>query len=263
MNSKISPASAAEARDEIRNYIVEELDCQPGIVHTKVVFNNALPWVDGHQHVCYLVEWTAGLANGVALAGPYTYNLPELSLGDTRQLGGANEWRQQLLNLYAGCEIAASARLAQPLVDVPDPKRTEFLVEALQDPTSPRIAVGCSVREFLRVGTDEYYILNGNWVHNPHFSYSPTFGFKPRRENTLLELPAPEEIRLVPHQFLQPVPLEAPEGGAFYGEESRFIMVKNGQVVELMASAMTRTVLDKVAMYHLLGQENGPFAIRR
>lgn len=262
MNLNVSPASAAEARDEIRNYVVEQLECPASAVHTKVIFNSMLPWVDGRQQNCYLVEWTAGLANGVALAGPYTYNLPELNLGEARQLGNINEWRQQLLNVYAGCEIATSTRLRQPLVDVPDPKRTELLLAALQSPRAPRIAIGCSVRDFLRVGTDEYYVFSGNWVHNPHYSYSPTFGFKPRRDDPTLELPEPEQIRLTPHQFLQPVP-PVGEDGALPGEESRFIMIKNGQVVEYTASPMARPILDKVAMYYFLGQDLGPFAIKR
>lgn len=262
MNITSSPASAAEARDEVRNYLVEQLECAPSVVHTKVLFNSSLPWIDGRQHVCYLVEWTAGLANGVAIAGPYTYTLPELNLGEARLLGTINEWRQQLLNLYAGCEIATSARLQQPFVDVSDPKRTELLLAALQNPAAPRIAIRCSVREFLRVGTDEYYIFNGDWVHNPNYSYSPTFGFKPRQANTTLELPEHDQIKIVPHQFLQPVPAVG-DDGAFPGETCGFIMVKNGQVIDLTAAPSAKPILDRVAMYYFLGQELGPFAIKR
>jgi hypothetical protein len=263
MNTKHSPVSAAEARDEIRNYIAAELERPVTDVQAKVVFNMNLPWVDGAVQPCYLVEWFAGLRNGVAIAGPYTYNLPELNVGEARQLGSVNEWRQQLLNLYAGCEIATRARLTQPFADQPDPTRTRLLLEALQNRKAPRFVIRCSVREFLRVGTDEYYVFNGDWVHNPHFSYSATFGFKPRQEDTTLHLPEDQStIRIAPHRFLQPVPPVGPDG-AYPGEQTGFIMMKNGNIIEYMASSITRPVADKVALYYMLGQENGPFAITR
>lgn len=263
MNTKSGPVSAAEARDEIRNYIAAEYDKPAAEVQTKVVFNMDLPWVDGAVQPCYLVEWFAGLANGVAVTGPYTYNLPELNVGDTRQLGGLNEWRQQLLNLYAGCEVATAARLTQPLTDFSDPARTRQILENLQDRRAPRFAINCSVREFLRVGTDEYYVFNGDWVHNPHYSYSATFGFKPRQEDTAFTLPEDETtIRIAPHKFLTPVP-EVGADGAFPGEQTGFIMMKNGRIVEYTGAPATRAEVAKVAMYYLLGQENGPFAIKR
>lgn len=261
MNFKSNPASAAEAREEIRTYLAAELEVNPADIQTKVIYNTELPWVDGRKQQCYLVEWSAANGtDGVALAGPYTYTLPDISVAEAKRLGSLHEWRQQLLNLYAGCEIVAHARLKQPLTDFYDPTRTKQLLDALQNPAAPRIAVRCSVREFIRVGTEEYYIFNGDWVHNPNFSYSPTFGFKPRTENPTLELPASEEIRIKPHKFLTPVP-PVSANGEFPGEEVGFIMVKNGQVVDSTCSALARSVVDKVALFYLLGKEEGPFAI--
>lgn len=263
MNTKSGPVSAAEARDEIRNYMAAELECSVNDVQAKVIFNMDLPWVDGRVQPCFLVEWFAGLHNGVAVTGPYTYNLPELNVGEARQLGNINEWRQQLLNLYAGCEIATTARLMLPFSDVPDPARTKTILENLQNRQYPRVAINCSVREFLRVNTDEYYIFNGDWVYNPHYSYSSTFGFKPRQEDTTLVLPEDEStIRIAPHKYLTPVPAVGTDG-AFPGEQTGFIMMKNGNIVEYNAISATRSVIDKVAMFYLLGQENGPFAISR
>ncbi|HEX8427471.1 hypothetical protein [Hymenobacter sp.] len=261
MNFKVNPASAAEAREEIRLYLANELEYAPSAIQTKVIYNTELPWVDGRKQTCYLVEWSvANGPDGVALAGPYTYTLPDISVAEAKRLGTLHEWRQQLLNLYAGCEIVAHARLKQPLVDVSDPTRTRQLLEALQNPAAPRIAVRCSVREFVRIGTDEYYIFNGDWVHNPNFSYSPTFGFKPRKNDPTLHLPAEEDIRIVPHKFLTPVPPVGADG-ALPGEAVSFIMVKNGQVIDASCSALARGVVDKVAMFYFLGKENGPFAI--
>ena len=261
MNLKSSPASAAEAREEIRNYLAAELGCAPMAIQAKVIYNTELPWVDGRKQPCYLVEWSApNGTDGVALAGPYTYTLPDLTVAAAKRLGSLHEWRQQLLNLYAGCEIVVQARLQQPLVDVADPTRTRLLLEGLQNPAAPRIAVRCSLREFIRIGTDEYYIFNGDWVHNPYFSYSPTFGFKPRKADPTLKLPAPDAIRINPHKFLTSVPPLGSDG-ALPGEETRFIMVKNGQVVDATNSALARGVVDKLAMFYFLGKENGPFAI--
>ncbi|MBC8082747.1 MAG: hypothetical protein H7Z21_05995 [Hymenobacter sp.] len=261
MNFKSSPASAAEAREEIRDYLVTELECAPADVQTKVIYNTELPWVDGRKQQCYLVEWAvAGGPDGVALAGPYTYTLPDITLAEAKRLGTLHEWRQQLLNLYAGCEIVIRHRMQQPLVDVYDPKRTRTLLAALQNPTAPRIAVRCSVREFIRIGTDEYYVFNGDWVHNPNFSYSPDFGFKPRKTDPTLLLPPPDELRIRPHRFLTPVPPIGPDG-ELPGEATRFILVKNGQVVDATCSALARGVVDKAAMFYFLGKENGPFAI--
>jgi len=261
MNTKSSPASAAEAREEIRTYLAAELEVAPADIQTKVIYNAELPWVDGRKQQCYLVEWSvANGTDGVALAGPYTYTLPDITLAEAKRLGSLHEWRQQLLNLYAGCEIVVQARLKQPLTDFPDPTRTQQLIDALQNPAAPRIAVRCSVREFIRIGTDEYYIFNGGWVHNPNFSYSPTFGFKPRKEDPTLELPAPEDIQIKPHKFLTPVPPIGADG-AYPGEATGFIMVKDGQVVDATCSSLARGVVDKVAMFYFLGKENGPFAI--
>lgn len=258
-----NPASAADARDEIREYLAAELERPAADIQAKVVFNATLPWIDGRQHDCYLVEWFAGLHNGVALAGPYTHNFMELNVGEARQLGPLNEWRQQLINLYAGCEIAASKRLSQPFVDVPDPRRAEEQLRRLQNPTDVRVAVRCSLREFLRVNTDEYYIFNGDWVHNPHYTYSPDFGFRARQDPPVLELPADQSaLRIAPHRLLQPVPPVTPDG-VYPGQEVGFIMVKNGRVIDATASAATLPVLNKVAMYYLLGQEEGPFAVSR
>ncbi|UOG77053.1 hypothetical protein MTX78_10715 [Hymenobacter tibetensis] len=258
---KLSPASAAEAREEIRTYLAGELERAAADIQTKVIYNTELPWVDGRKQICYLVEWAAANGpDGVALAGPYTYTLPDISSAEAKRLGSLHEWRQQLLNLYAGCEIVVQARLKQPLVDVPDPTRTKQLLEALQNPAAPRIAVNCSVREFIRIGTDEYYIFNGDWVHNPNFSYTPTFGFKPRKADPTLELPAPEDIQIKPHKFLTPVPA-IDSDGALPGEAVGFIMVKNGQVVDASCSPLARSVVDKVAMFYFLGKEHGPFAI--
>jgi hypothetical protein len=262
MNFKSNPASAAEAREEIRTYLANELEANPTDIQTKVIYNTELPWVDGRKQQCYLVEWSvANGSDGVALAGPYTYTLPDVSQAEAKRLGSLHEWRQQLLNLYAGCELAAQARMKQALVDVYDPTRTKQLLEALQNPAAPRFAIRCSLREFIRIGTDEYYIFNGDWVHNPNFSYSPTFGFKPRKEDPTLELPAEQEnIQIKPHKFLTSVP-PVEDDGAYPGEATGFIMVKNGQVVDATCSAWARSVVDKAAMFYFLGKEIGPFAI--
>ncbi|NVO29739.1 hypothetical protein [Hymenobacter lapidiphilus] len=254
--------SAAQAREEVRDYVAQELSLEPETVQTRVVFNRELPWVDGRTRPCFLVEWAEPNGrDGVALAGPYTHNFFEFTRADAYQLGAQNAWRQQLLNLYAGCELVVHARLTQTLTDVPDPTRLAVIKQSLQERSNWRVAVNVSLREFLRLGTDEYYIFNGSWVWNPHYYYSAVKGFVPFGDKTLMTLPKQEFIPVRSHSPFEALP-EVGEDGAYPGELVSFIIVRNDQIIETRdLDLYTRTLMNQVATFYALGRDQGPFQI--
>ena len=263
MSTHKSVVSAAQARDEVRDYVAQELGIEPGTIQTRVAFNRELPWVDGRTRPCFLVEWAEPNGrDGVALAGPYTHNFFEFSRADAYQLGTQNAWRQQLVNLYAGCELVVQARLTQPFTDTPDPTRLAVIKQALEERTNWRIGVNVSLREFLRLGTDEYYIFNGSWVWNPNYRYSHLKGFIPyNEEKTLMDLPKQEFIPVRSFSPFEPIP-PVGEDGAYPGELVSFILVKNNQIIETRGLDLyTRTLLNQVALFYALGREHGPFQI--
>lgn len=262
MSTLKSVVSAAQARDEVRDYIAQELEINPELVQTRVAFNRELPWVDGRTRPCFLVEWAEPNGrDGVALAGPYTHNFFEFSRADAYQLGAQNAWRQQLLNLYAGCELVVQARLTQPLTEVTDPTRLSIITQTLEDRTNWRVAVNVSLREFLRLGTDEYYIFNGSWVWNTNYRFSHLKGFIPYGEKTLMDLPKTGFIPVKSHSPFEAVP-PVGEDGAYPGELVSFIIVKNNQILETRGLDLyARTLMNQVAMFYALGREHGPFQI--
>ncbi|SNR30656.1 MULTISPECIES: hypothetical protein [Hymenobacter] len=262
MSTPKSVVSAAQARDEVRDYLAQELGIAPDEVQTRVAFNRELPWVDGRTRPCFLVEWAAPNGrDGVAIAGPYTYNFFELTRPEAYELGTANAWRQQLLNLYAGCELAARSRLTEPFTETPDPTRLSVIQNALQDRANWRIAVNVSLREFLRVGTEEYYIFNGSWLWNPNFRYSQLKGFMPIGETTLFELPKLSFIPVKSHSPFEPIP-PVGEDGAYPGEIGGFIIVKNNQIVEVDRLPLyVRTLVNQLALFYAIGRDYGPFQI--
>ncbi|MFD2787251.1 hypothetical protein [Hymenobacter rubripertinctus] len=254
--------SAAQAREEVRDYIAQELGIDPESVQTRVAFNRELPWVDGRSRPCFLVEWAEPNGrDGVAIAGPYTYNFFEFTRADAYQLGAQNAWRQQLLNLYAGCELVAQARLTQSLTDVSDPTRLAIIKQNLEERSNWRVGVNVSLRDFLRLGTDEYYIFNGSWVWNPNYRYSHLKGFIPYGEKTLMSLPKQEFIPVKSASPFEALP-EVGEDGAYPGELVSFLIVKNDQILETRALDLyARTLINQVALFYAIGQERGPFQI--
>ncbi|RSK45248.1 hypothetical protein [Hymenobacter rigui] len=262
MSTHKSVVSAAQARDEVRDYVAQELGIEPDTIQTRVAFNRDLPWVDGRNRPCFLVEWAEPNGrDGVAIAGPYTHNFFEFTRADAYHLGAQNAWRQQLLNLYAGCELVAQARMTQPLTDTSDPTRLSIIKQTLEERTNWRVGVNVSLRDFLRLGTDEYYIFNGSWVWNPNYRYSHLKGFIPYGEKTLMELPKGEFIPVKNFSPFEAIP-PLGEDGAYPGELVSFIIVKNNQILETRALDLyARTLMNQVAMFYALGREHGPFQI--
>lgn len=262
MSTHKSVVSAAQARDEVRDYVAQELGVAPDTIQTRVAFNRELPWVDARMHACFLVEWAdANGRDGVALAGPYTHNFFEFSRADAYQLGAQNAWRQQLINLYAGCELVVQSHLTQPFTDAPDPTRLALIKQSLEERTNWRIGVNVSLRQFLRFGVDEYYVFNGSWVWNPNYRYSHLKGFVPYGEKTLMELPKND---FIPVKNFSPFEAIPPLGddNAYPGELVSFIIVKNNQILETRGLDLyARTLMNQVAMFYALGREHGPFKI--
>ncbi|GAB3292912.1 hypothetical protein [Hymenobacter tenuis] len=254
--------SAAQARDEVRDFVAQELGIEPEVVQTRVAFNRELPWVDGQKRPCFLVEWAEPNGrDGVAIAGPYTHNFFEFTREQAYQLGAQNAWRQQLLNLYAGCELVVHASLTQSFTDVPDPTRLAIIKQTLEERSNWRVGVNVSLRDFLRLGTDEYYVFNGSWVWNPNFRYSHLKGFVPYGEKTLMELPKGEFIPVKSHSPFEAIP-PVGEDGAYPGELVSFIIVKNNQILETRGLDLhARTLMNQVAMFYALGRDHGPFQI--
>ncbi|QJX48555.1 hypothetical protein HMJ29_17175 [Hymenobacter taeanensis] len=256
--------SAAQARDEVREYIAQELGIEPESIQMRVAFNRELPWVDGKSRPCFLVEWAEPNGrDGVAIAGPYTYNFFELTRQEAYELGPVNAWRQHLLNLYAGCELVVQARLTQPLSDTPDPVRLSVIQNALQERTNWRIGVNIQLREFLRLGTQEYYIFDGHWLWNPNYRYSSVKGFIPIGDKTLFELPKLAYIPVTNVSPFEPIPAVG-EDGAYPGQLTGFIAVKDNQILEINEpQPYIRLLYNKLALYYVLGQEHGPFQIEQ
>jgi hypothetical protein len=161
---------------EMSAWLASPLEFGQAPVETEVWMHKALPWLDGNEHDCFLVRFK--MADGyesVGFTGPVTWAFFELPMAEIERLRKSTRLRD-LIDLYAGWCLAFATVQQDPKSTEHDPAELQARIAHLQRRTERQIPVNLTFKEYLKVGKETLWVLEGDLLYNEKSTVLPPEG---------------------------------------------------------------------------------------
>jgi hypothetical protein len=161
---------------ELSAWLASPLEFGQPPVETEIWMHKSYPWFDGDEHDCFLVRFK--MADGyesVAFTGPVTWAFFELPMEEIALLRKGTRLRD-LTDLFFGWYLAFATVQQDPKAAEHDPAELEARIAHLQRRTERQIPVNLAFKQYMRVGKETLWVLEGDLLYNEKTTVLPPEG---------------------------------------------------------------------------------------
>mgnify|MGYP000904731825 CR=1 FL=1 len=173
MNVKRTKESAIA---ELSAWLASPLEFGQPPAETEVWMHKALPWFDGNVHDCFLIRFK--MADGyesVGFTGPVTWAFFQLPMSEIGRLRKGTRLRD-LTDLFAGWYLGFLTVQQDAKAAVYDPTELAARIGHLQRRTERQIPVNLVFKDYLRIGKETLWVLEGDLLYNEKTTVLPAEG---------------------------------------------------------------------------------------
>jgi hypothetical protein len=161
---------------ELSAWLASPLEFGQPPAETEVWMHKALPWFDGNVHDCFLIRFK--MADGyesVGFTGPVTWAFFQLPMSEIGRLRKGTRLRD-LTDLFAGWYLGFLTVQQDAKAAVYDPTELAARIGHLQRRTERQIPVNLVFKDYLRIGKETLWVLEGDLLYNEKTTVLPAEG---------------------------------------------------------------------------------------